>query len=259
MGHRLASCILNGLLDVIFPPVCILCGRRLSSSGGITACSDCWAKAREIVGPLCKKCGIPVLSQDREGSGFTYICGICRQREWHYDLARSVYIFDGPVKAAIHLMKYQGHFLMGRWLGNKMTQIIAEGDYYKEKDKTTECMIIPVPLSPERLRQREFNQSDVLACSVGRALDLPVYSGLLERLNGDRPQVGLTTKERWSNVRGRFLVSSPERVINKRIILVDDVMTTGATVNECSRTLKQKGASAVDVWTLARAAQQFSL
>ncbi|MBN2373627.1 ComF family protein [bacterium] len=257
MGHKWAFCLLTGLLDAIFPPVCVLCGSRLSS-GGITACKDCWAKAGEIVGPLCNKCGTPILSQDGGGCDFTYLCGICRQREWHFDIARAAYIFDGPVKDAIHLMKYQGHFLMGRWLGNKMAQIIAEEDYYKKKDKT-HCMIIPVPLSPERLRQREFNQSAILASSVGRVLDLPVYSGLLERLNGDRPQVGLTTKERWSNVRGRFLVSSPERVINKRIILVDDVITTGATVNECARTLKQKGASAVDVWTLARAAQRFSL
>lgn len=259
MGPKPLSCLFCSLLDVVFPPVCLLCGRK-TLSGSMSTCPECWAKARPIDGPVCKKCGLPILSQDRKELDIPYLCLICRKTEWRFDLARAGYIFDGPVKDAIHMMKYQGHFGMGRWLGDKMAEILAENNYlaednyYNRGDKTKD-LIISVPLSPERLREREFNQSVILADSVGSALGIPVYHRLLERLNGDRPQVGLTTKERWSNVRGKFLVRSPEIILNKRIVLVDDVMTTGATVNECARALKRKGASSVEVWTLARTIQ----
>ncbi len=124
--------------------------------------------------------------------------------------------------------------------------------HYHEKDGK-DTIIIPVPLSRERLREREFNQAEVLAAAASGASGLPVSPRLLIRSDNAKPQVGLSIKDRYFNVKGVFSVRKSEYLKNKTVILIDDVITTGATVNECSKALKCSGAKSVNVWTLATA------
>ncbi|MGA1843134.1 MAG: ComF family protein [bacterium] len=152
------------------------------------------------------------------------------------------------MRDAIHLLKYQGHARIGTWLGKEMARVCNHLG-----DGCVDCVLVPVPLSVERLREREFNQSLMLAKSLSKAFRLPLRPLLLERRGGSTPQVGLSPEDRWKNVRGAFGVSGVERIPGRGVILVDDVFTTGATVNECARVLKKAGARWVEVWTLARA------
>jgi ComF family protein len=145
-------------------------------------------------------------------------------------------------------MKYQGRIGIGTWLGTRMAEACVQA-----WDECGECLLVPVPLNPERLREREFNQSWILAKSLARAFSIPLRPLLLERKGGSTPQVGLSPEERRVNVRGAFAVRGDEVLHGKGVILVDDVFTTGATANECSCVLKEAGARRVDVWTLARA------
>lgn len=237
------------LLNIIFPPICILCGQdRLFDMEPI--CPECWAKASPIKAPICKKCGLPIGSLDQAGFESPFLCSICRKKEWAFEIARAGFVFDGPVRDAIHLLKYQGHFSIGAWLGQKMGEILKH--VFHNRENKEEAFIVPVPLSPDRWRDREFNHSLALAVPVSKSFGFPISTSVLQRTDGAAPQVGLTPKERWSNVRGTFRVKGLKSVIGKKIILVDDVLTTGATSNECARVLKKAGAIHVEVWTLAR-------
>ncbi|MGA1863453.1 MAG: ComF family protein [bacterium] len=241
---------LSHLLDILFPPVCILCGKH-----GLTdrepVCPECWAKATPIKNPVCIRCGLPIGSMEQSAPEGPYLCSICRQREWAFDMARAGFVFDGPVRDTCHMLKYKGHFGIGTWLGKKMGEALRS--VLNQKNSEEEVFIIPVPLSPDRLKDREFNHSLCLAESISRDLGFPVVNtSILRRKNGTIPQVGLTPKERWSNVRGAFHIKGSESVKGKRIVLVDDVLTTGATSNECARMLKKAGAARVEVLTLAR-------
>jgi ComF family protein len=237
------------LLDILFPPVCILCGKyKLFDREPV--CPECWAKATPIKDPVCKKCGLPIGSIVRSLPEGPYFCSICRQKEWAFDMARAGFVFDGPVRDAGHMLKYRGHFGIGAWLGKKMGEALKSA--LNHKDSEEEALILPVPLSPDRLKDREFNHSLALAGSISREFGLPVNSSILRRKKGSRAQVGLTPKERWLNVRGVFNIKGPGFIKGRRIVLVDDVLTTGATSNECARVLKKAGAARVEVLTLAR-------
>ena len=236
-------------LNITFPPACLLCGGE-NSVDQAPICLQCWAKANPIRGMICQKCGLPTGMMDRSGFDHPCLCVACRQNKWIFDKARAGFIFDGPVREAIHMMKYQGHFGLGAWLGRKMTEVLQDGIHNDPNEEG--AMILPVPLSSDRFREREFNHAFALAKSLGRSWNIPVCPSLLERKPGSKPQVGLTPKERWSNVRGAFKIKDPGLVLKKEIILVDDVFTTGATANECTRELKKAGAIHVRVWTVAR-------
>jgi ComF family protein len=213
-------------------------------------CFECWAKANPIKDPVCKKCGLPIGSMDQSELESPYLCSICRQREWEFDMARAGFVFDGPVRDASHMLKYQGHFGIGAWLGKKMGETLRNTFHHKGNEE--EALIVPLPISPDRLKDREFNHSLALARPISRSFGLPIKTSILQRKNGVRPQVGLTPKERRHNVRDAFSIKGSESIKGKRIILVDDVLTTGATSNECARVLKKAGAVRVEVLTLAR-------
>jgi predicted amidophosphoribosyltransferase len=144
-----------------------------------------------------------------DGSGFDHpcLCAACRQGKWIFDQARAGFIFDGTVREAIHMMKYQGHFGLGSWLGRKMTEALQD-TIHNDPDEGV-ALIIPVPLSSERFREREFNHAFAIAKSLSRLWNIPVCPSVLERKPGSKPQVGLTPRERWSNVRGAFKVKNP--------------------------------------------------
>ena len=228
--------------------MCLLCG-KVTPFNLEPICPECWAKAIPINGLICKKCGLPLGPMHRSGLDHSYLCAGCRQNKWGFDLARAGYIFAGPVRDAIHKMKYQRHFKLGVCLGRKMLEVLQDASYNGNADSD---LIVPVPLSHDRFREREFNHAFVLARQIGKSLNIAVDPLALERTTGSKPQVGLSTRERWSNVRGTFKLKVPGSVDKRDIILVDDVFTTGATADECARELKKAGAIRVSVLTLAR-------
>jgi ComF family protein len=156
-------------------------------------------------------------------------------------------LYDGPIREAIHLLKYRGKpFLVKPLVG-----LLSLG--YPFIDYDAYDLMVPVPLHPKRLRERGFNQALIVGRAIGRREKVPCTGFVLRKTRLSAPQVDLSPKEREKNVRGSFAVVDPAKVEGKRVLLVDDVMTTGSTVNECARELLKAGAKGVDVFTLARA------
>jgi ComF family protein len=230
------------LLDLVFPRVCAGCGGETGADGG-HLCWDCRSAFRVVDGAMCDRCGDPV-----DGiPGVRYRCSWCQCEEPSFDLARSAVRYRGPARDAIHLMKYgAGLHVVGVWIP---WLVACSRTHYAglHFDGVTF-----VPMSARRERERSYNQARLLAAGLARALDLPLETGVLARGRDTCTQTRLTMKERRENVRGAFLATCPERVRHRRFLLVDDVITTGATVNACSAALKEGGAASVHVVSVAR-------
>jgi ComF family protein len=174
-------------------------------------------------------------------------CGGCRAAPPAFDHARAVGRYEGPLRQAIHQLKYRGKLsLSGPLLDLAITHFEAHFP------GTVFDLILPVPLHRERLMQREFNQATLLASGLAAQLQVPVLEHMLVRTRSTRPQVELSRRERRQNVKQAFAVTSPEALQERRVLVVDDVFTTGATLGEIARTLKAAGAKQVDVFALAR-------
>lgn len=174
----------------------------------------------------------------------SHVCGPCRLRPPAFTEARSLFVYAPPLRDALHLLKYRGKVALARPLGDLM----AEGF---EPPAGLEA-IVPVPLHPARLRDREFNQSLLLADRLSRRLGPPVAPMGLVRLHATAPQTELSRSARLKNLRRAFAVPNPDRLAGKKVLLVDDVFTTGTTVNECAKALRRAGTGDVFVVTLAR-------
>ncbi len=236
--------ILTGITDLVFPPRCLTCGSILEEHGPLPLCPACEAGIRHIRSPLCPCCGIPFPSTE----GPDHLCGDCLTAEKPYALARSVGRYEGTLLEAIHRFKYRGKPGVGKVLGKIMADFA--GSIW---DMEAFSLIIPVPLHRKRLRQRGFNQAVVLARVIAKRFALPLDFTALRRTLPTAPQVGLGRQERSANVRGAFSAVRPERIAGRRLLLVDDVYTTGSTLAECASVLMRAGAEAVAVLTLARA------
>ena len=190
-------------------------------------------------GPSCPVCGEPYASPEAD----RHLCSSCENKLPSFDRAVSAGRYDGVLAEAIHLFKYAKKIGLGRPLGDLLADHLPE-DIQAD-------VIVPVPLHPQRLRGREFNQSLVLAEVVARRRKIPNVAGALIRTVHRPPQIGLKRPERLANVRGVF-APGPIDLSGVRALLIDDVYTTGATVGECARVLKRAGAAYVTVATLAR-------
>jgi len=235
--------LLAGLLDLIFPPRCAGCGRVLGDDGLPPFCPACQAEVRLLQSPLCTRCGAPF-----DGGDADHLCGACLADPPGFTLARSVGRYESVLLDAIHRFKYGGDTALGRALGRFMTRHPCPG---MEIDADTR--IIPVPLHVNRLRERGFNQALILARELARPGGQTVDFLSLKRRHATDPQVRLGKNARRRNIRGAFVVTRPERIADRRILLVDDVYTTGSTVGECARVLMAHQAAEVAVLTLARA------
>lgn len=236
--------ILTGIADLIFPPRCITCSMVLEKHSLLPFCSGCTAGIRFIHSPLCHRCGIPFPSMEGEDR----LCGECLVTQRPYAVARAVGLYEETLMKAIHLFKYRGRIGIGKVLGKIMADF-AGGLW----DMNVFSMIIPVPLHRKRLRERGFNQAVILAREIAKRFALPLDFWTLRREVFTEPQVGMGREDRSANVRGAFAVRKPERTAGKRILLVDDVYTTGSTLTECTRTLLKAEADSVAVFTLAKA------
>lgn len=236
--------MLAGIADLIYPPRCATCGMILEEAGPLPFCPSCEAGLHFIRSPLCPRCGMPFAA----AAGEDRLCGDCLSTPRPYALARAVGLYEGTLLEAIQRFKYRGQVGLGRILGSLMADGIR-GMW----EMGAFSLIIPVPLHRKRLRERGFNQSVILARAISGRCALPLDFLSLDRALFTKPQVGLGREERTANVRGAFTVRRPERVKGERILLVDDVYTTGSTLSECSRMLLDAGADSVAVFTLARA------
>jgi ComF family protein len=173
-----------------------------------------------------------------------HTCLFCRRHPPHYDQALAAGLFEGTLREAIHVFKYQSVWALGRplaeWMASQVN-VIANLN-----------MVMPVPLHTRRLRERGFNQALLLAHGIAKRFIIPLVLDNLVRVRCTRPQVELAGRDRMENVSGAFALRFPDIVDGKRVLLIDDVFTTGATLNECSRVLKDAGARSVIAFTLAR-------
>jgi ComF family protein len=236
--------ILTGIADLIFPPRCITCGELLEQHGPLPFCPPCMAGIHFIGSPLCPRCGTPFPAAEGED----HLCGECLITERPYAVARSVGRYEETLLTAIHRFKYRGK----TGIGDLLSRIMADFADNIWDMKAFE-RILPVPLHRRRLRERGFNQAVILARGLSKRFNIPLDFTSLRRDLFTPPQVGLDRKQRSANVQGAFTVTHPERIVGRRLLLVDDVYTTGSTLTECARVLIRAKAEAVAVLTMARA------
>ncbi len=237
--------LLRRLLDYCFPPRCSHCGSRSGDFPVPFLCAPCWSDLTPVPSPVCPRCGRPFGSPEALAASPEHVCWHCSKEPPDVDQAIAAGIFEGPLRQAIHVYKYRPLMSLGRPLAEWMTFRVSKVDRLD--------VVMPVPLHATRLRKRGFNQTLLLARGASEAFSVPLLYNNLVRVRPTIPQVELSGRERAANVRGAFALKRLQEVKGKRVLLVDDVLTTGATMNECSRTLREAGAEAVVALTLARA------
>jgi ComF family protein len=234
--------VLRAALDLALPPLCAACREPVEGKG---LCPSCWSKLSFITRPYCERLGIPFVYDP--GPGILSMEAIAAPPA--YNRARAAVRFDEVSRALVHALKYGDRLdlapMMGRWIAGAGRELLAEAD-----------ALVPVPLHWRRLWARRFNQSATLAATVSKESGVPVATGALKRVRATAQQVGLSRTERAANIQGAFRVpeESKAAVAGRRLVLVDDVLTSGATVEGCARALLRAGAANVDVLIFARVA-----
>jgi len=244
-------------LELLFPNRCAACEVPLWEAPNGWFCAPCWRGVALPERGVCACCGVPLPGLDglaapafppAEAAAFAPLpaagatCLECRKARPPFDRARALGVYDGALKEGVKLLKY-GHQTA---LAHALVAVSPCPGPLWVVD-----VVAPVPLHPSRLRKRGYNQSAWLARALGERVGLPVED-LLERAVATRPQVGLNRQARAANVKGAFVVPRPDRVAGRTVLLVDDVITTGATAAACAGTLKAAGAERVHVWAVAR-------
>jgi ComF family protein len=263
----------RAIYNTFWPPRCQACGRsiaRMDAAGAGSGepqtdcgrpepgtifkqvlCPACTTTFVAVKSPVCTCCGKMFMSRE----GPDHLCGRCGRQAWHFRMARSAGVFDHCLATLVHRFKYSGQTGLAQPLGMLMLAVLQDNWNRADID-----WVVPVPLHRKRLRERGFNQSGLLTRSwasplntcPATGLDLPLAPDLLERTRPTASQTGLGRKARAVNLKNAFRVPPGKVVADLRLLVVDDVFTTGATVNECARVLMKAGAKRVDVLTLAR-------
>jgi ComF family protein len=235
----------QSLIGVVYPPTCIAC--QAATGDAHALCAACWSSLRLIERPYCERLGTPFPVD----WGQPLLSPAAVSDPPVFQRARAVTLYDGTARALVHRLKFGDRLELARALGAMMAragaELLAQAD-----------VIVPVPLHPWRLWRRRFNQAMALAVVVSRASGLPCDPFLLGRVKRTRSQIGLTKAQRQENLQGAFRVpvGAKARLKGRRVLLVDDVLTTGSTANAASRALLRGGALSVDVLAFARVAQE---
>ena len=238
--------VLDALASVIFPAPCRICGSILLNASRIPVCEACLGSITLISAPMCECCGRPFVSAVA-AEAIQPLCRLCRVPTYAFERARSLAIYDDALLGAITLMKYEQVTRLGVWFSERLAELVkADGEKFRAD------IVVPVPLHPDRLRERGYNQAELLARPLARRLKLKLDVSLLVRTKPRPPRLVLSRSEHWKSVRGAYATRPGRRVDNLRILLVDDVLTTGATLDACSRALKKAGAAEVIGLTVGR-------
>jgi competence protein ComFC len=234
---------LNTGLGFFFPEICQLCEEERATAENGFVGAKCWSHVRFIRPPFCKRCGLPF-----EGDFTTsFECTNCRELELHFSSARSAVVAKTVVLEAIHRFKYQ----RALWFENFLADLLVRESAPVLRGQNWN-FIAPVPLHPLKQREREFNQAEILARHLSDATKIPLNTKLLRRVSPTMTQTLLTREQRAKNMRGAFAVRNGVKFDGERVVLVDDVFTTGATTSACAKALRAAGAGEVCVWTVAR-------
>ena len=225
--------LLDYILNLLFPCTCCVCHAPVPERRWGGACPQCWSSLIPIEPPFCPKCGEPA-------PAIAGLCGLCLRAEHHFDYARSALLFTHTFREIIHHLKYADRVSLAKPLGDILKECLQQHEFQGTQ-------IIPVPLHRSRERVRGYNQAELIASRLG----LPLSTRLLRRRKNTPSQTGLTRNERKRNLAGAFEVKGK---IRGKLIIVDDVYTTGSTMSEIAKTLKKAGAERVEVLTVARVA-----
>ncbi len=252
MNNQMRNCLTKAffrkILHTFLPMSCRSCHEALWGDSNPFFCNHCWSTVYPIIGPTCQRCGLPFPSHISLLHSPSHQCGNCRLRRPAFTRAWTFYPYKSPLKEAIGLFKYQSNVSLASPLGILLLKAMTSLPVHFEMID----VILPVPLHSTRLREREYNQSLLLALPLSRHLNLPLSYTSLSRIRPTTPQTSLKRNDRLKNLRRAFVVTQPTVLRDKKILLVDDVFTTGTTVNECAKALRKAGASHVYVVTLAR-------
>jgi ComF family protein len=230
----------KSFIDYLFPPVCLNCLASLEVPHKV--CPDCWKNIDFLIAPLCEVKGTPFPFDLEPGT----ISATALKKPPHYDKARGVAAYEGTMKELIHKLKYNDRHeflnLFVTWMSFAGKELIQQSD-----------LIVPIPLYKSRLWERRFNQSALLAKRLSEKTQIPYECSILRRQKKTRSQVGLTSKERYQNLKNAFVIEETKRnkLEGKSILVIDDVITTGATINSAAIALKKSGASSVNILSLA--------
>jgi len=233
----LNNCLTN-IQDWLLPRLCPACGEP--AGAGRELCPGC-EQSLPALHHACPRCAIPYEHPDTHGD-----CGACQKQPPAFTRATALYHYAPPVDHFIRALKFHQQLGLARLLGEQLARRLAPAAPRPE-------LIIPVPLHGARLRERSYNQALEIARPVARALGVPLDFRSLERVRATAPQTGMTIDARRKNLRGAFALRNDDVVRNRHVVLVDDVMTTGSTVQAAAQCLRASGAREVDIWVIARA------
>ncbi|MBU0674856.1 MAG: ComF family protein [Proteobacteria bacterium] len=234
--------LFNTLINLIYPPFCLFCEVPLPSNAQLMLCSTCLSLVKIVTEPLCLCCGHPFTKY----GGASHLCGTCLSSPPFFDQARALFLYEDPIKTIIHKFKYNDQAAGLKIAPYSMAQCNHLSGLINPD------IIIPVPVHKNRLRKRGFNQSVRLAQIFYPTSIHKINTTTLIRAVDSAPQTSLSGMARRTNLKNAFLIRNGDELSAKKIVLVDDVFTTGTTVNECAKLLKKNGAAEVKVLTLAR-------
>lgn len=237
----------DALTSVLFAAPCRVCGAVLTRADTLPICEACFASLEPLHGPVCECCGRPFVSEATLDAKVPK-CFACRQGVYGFSCARSFGSYTDHMVRAIGLMKYEKLTRLGQWFAKRLYELIQRDPCLQAAD-----VVVPVPLHFARRKERGYNQAELIAKPLARLLRLPMGPYLLVRTKPRPPQLLLSRRERWLSVRGAYEMRQGARVDNLCVLLVDDVFTTGATLDACARALSKAGAKAVIGLTVARA------
>lgn len=233
---------ISALGSLFYPPTCVVCAANVSRSEYL--CADCQRRAPRIKAPFCAKCSEPFPGAITQ----TFNCANCEHRELHFDCAVAVYRSRGLVRKLVHDFKYGNQrylrYPLAAWLRETLNDPRLHGRHFD--------LIIPVPLHPARERERGFNQAALLAELLANSMNVPARP-VLERIRYTTTQTAYDRAERMENLAGAFRLRKNRDVRDLRVLLIDDVLTTGSTLSECAHVLRDAGATSVHAATAARA------
>jgi ComF family protein len=239
--------ISDALVSVFFPSGCRMCEGLLTSASRVPVCGECLSSFPRVAGMVCEVCGRPMPGLTGEPEQ-PLLCPACLNRTYAFDRARSFALYEEATVRAILLLKFEQIEPLGAWFAERLAELVSA-----EGDRLAADVVVPVPLHRERERERGYNQAALLSKPLAKRLRLPHQAVLLVRTRARPDKQVLSFEERWESVRGAFATRPGSQVDNLRVLLVDDVLTTGATLDACAQALRQAGAKSVIGLTAARA------